>query len=62
MNDDGKLSKEELLQCFLPKMSEEEAKQEVERIFNEVDKDQSGVIDYNGKYIDYERVCTGNDR
>jgi calcium-dependent protein kinase len=46
-NNDGKLSREELLEAYTKqKGSEEEAAVEVNRIFNEVDTDHSGFIDY----------------
>ncbi|KAM3134083.1 hypothetical protein pb186bvf_013809 [Paramecium bursaria] len=45
-NQDGKLSKEELLTGYIKIMNPNEAQEEVERIFQMVDKNQSGSIDY----------------
>ncbi|OMJ68897.1 hypothetical protein SteCoe_33514 [Stentor coeruleus] len=46
-NGDGKLSKEELLKEFIKNMSEDEAQTEIQRIFNCVDMDMNGHIDYS---------------
>eukprot|EP00362_Geleiidae_sp_MMETSP1317_P002440 CAMPEP_0201282566 /NCGR_PEP_ID=MMETSP1317-20130820/6014_1 /ASSEMBLY_ACC=CAM_ASM_000770 /TAXON_ID=187299 /ORGANISM="Undescribed Undescribed, Strain Undescribed" /LENGTH=65 /DNA_ID=CAMNT_0047595675 /DNA_START=1008 /DNA_END=1205 /DNA_ORIENTATION=+ len=45
-NGDGVLSKEELLKGYQQHMSRQEAETEVERIFQEVDTDGSGAIDF----------------
>ena len=46
-NGDGRLSKQELLDYFSKEMGEEEARAEVERIFSEVDTDNSGFVEYS---------------
>ncbi|KAL4497962.1 hypothetical protein ABPG72_014819 [Tetrahymena utriculariae] len=46
-NKDGKLSKEEIFDGYKNLYGEEEAKQISEKIFNEVDVDNNGSIDYN---------------
>ena len=46
-NGDGKLSKQELLEEFLKTMTEEQAADEVERIFGSADMDQNGYLDYS---------------
>lgn len=50
-NGDGTLTKEELINGLKKLMGEAEAKAEVEDIFSRVDKDNSGIIQYNGFYI-----------
>ena len=46
-NNDGKLSREELLEGYKRYMPVMEAENEVERIMNLVDTDQSGFIDFS---------------
>lgn len=46
INDDGKLSKEELLKHYEKCMGSEHAHEEVEKIMSEVDTDNNGFIDY----------------
>ena len=45
-NNDGKLSREELLEGYQKHMTVMEAENEVEKIMNLVDTDQSGFIDF----------------
>lgn len=45
-NGDGKINKSELIQQYIKTMEEEEAKATVEKIMNDVDKNNSGDIDY----------------
>lgn len=45
-NGDGKLSKEELFNYYSRDMGQEQAEEEVKRIMNEVDSDNSGFVDY----------------
>lgn len=45
-NNDGKLSKEELLEAYMKTMNKEDAIDEVKRIMESVDTNQSGFIDY----------------
>jgi calcium-dependent protein kinase len=45
-NGDGKLSKEELFNYYSKEMGPEQAEDEVKRIMNEVDSDNSGFVDY----------------
>ena len=47
-NNDGKLSRDELISGYLKVMSQVEAEEEVTAIMNAVDKNQSGFIDYSG--------------
>jgi calcium-dependent protein kinase len=47
IDKDGKLSEEDLLYHFLTILPEEEAKDEVAKIMDEVDADLSGFIDYS---------------
>lgn len=46
-NGDGVLSREEIFEGYKLMLGETEAQKEVDRIFNEVDIDHSGSIDYN---------------
>jgi calcium-dependent protein kinase len=46
-NGDGKLSKDELFEEFSKNMKEEDALKEVERIFQTVDNDCNGFVDYS---------------
>lgn len=46
-NGDGVLSKEEIFEGYKEALGELEAKREVDKIFAEVDIDNSGTIDYN---------------
>jgi calcium-dependent protein kinase len=45
-NGDGKLSRDELMTQYLKMMGAEQAEQEVEALFRNVDTDHSGYIDY----------------
>ena len=45
-NKDGKLSKEELLDAYMQQMGKEAAAEEVKKIMQEVDVNNSGFIDY----------------
>ena len=45
-NGDGKLSKEELFSYYSKEMGDQQAEEEVLRIMNEVDTDNSGFVDY----------------
>ena len=47
INGDGKLSKEELFSYFCKQMGEEAANEEVLKIFQEVDTDNNGYVDYS---------------
>ena len=55
-NNDGKLSREELLIGYKKIMSAVEAETEVNRIMTCVDTNHSGHIDYSGK-IKLIRIC-----
>ena len=46
-NNDGKLSKEELLEAFILIHGNESAEEEVMKVFQEADVNQSGFIDYS---------------
>ena len=46
-NNDGLLSREELLIGLKKVMNENEAAEEVERIMRDIDKNNSGSIDYS---------------
>ena len=59
-NNDGKLSREELLSGYKRIMDPEEAEIEVTRVMEIVDADGSGHIDYSGKFINKKRICNCN--
>jgi calcium-dependent protein kinase len=64
-NNDGKLSREELTAGYIKLMNPLEAEEEVNRIFLQVDKNNSGEIDYSGNQILYYypyRVRDGYNR
>lgn len=46
-NNDGMLSKEELTVGFIQLVGEERAEVEVEKVFDKIDLDRSGLIDYS---------------
>ena len=50
-NGDGVLSREELILGYSKNMGEQEAIEEVNRIMVEIDKNNSGQIDYSGNLI-----------
>ena len=61
LNNDGKLSTEELLIGYSKIMDENIAAEEVKRIMDEVDKDGNGSIDYTGiSFI--KRICHGHNQ
>lgn len=65
LNNDGKLSKEELRIGYEKIMNPHEAAEEVEKIMQMVDKNNSGLIDYSGKkciILMKYRICDGNNK
>ena len=52
-NGDGVLSREELILGYSKNMGEQEAIDEVNRIMVEIDKNNSGEIDYSGTLLLY---------
>ena len=60
-NNDGKLSKEELISGYqeLSKMNKKKAIIESAKVFQEVDIDKSGFIDYN-EYITATLIIKNN--
>ena len=48
LNNDGRLSAEELLNGYCKIMDEDSASYQVKRIMDEVDKDGNGCIEYTG--------------
>lgn len=54
MNHDGKISRDELIIGYKRVLNEAEAEDEVDRIMTEVDKNQSGAIDFSGmSYVSF---------
>jgi calcium-dependent protein kinase len=51
LNNDGKLSRDELIIGYRKVLNEAEAEEEVDRIMKSVDKNDSGAIDYSGTTI-----------
>lgn len=50
-NNDGKLSREELINGYKKVMSDIDAELQVDSIMKQLDKDGSGSIDYSGKSV-----------
>jgi calcium-dependent protein kinase len=60
-NGDGKLSREELFDYYAKEMGPEQATEEVNRIMNEVDTDNSGFVDYTEfikATLDYKTITS----
>lgn len=57
LNNDGKLSREELILGYRKVLNEADAEEEVDRIMTAVDTNDSGAIDYSGKiYLKYNII------
>jgi Ca2+-binding EF-hand superfamily protein len=50
VNNDGKLSEKEMIAGFSKRMGGERATKYVETIFEKIDRDKSGLIDYTGNF------------
>jgi calcium-dependent protein kinase len=64
-NGDGKLSKDELLECYVNVLKDQEkATKEVDQMMQNVDIDHNGYIDYSGIFINvmiFNRVYIGHN-